>query len=407
MSYKFFIAKRYLVSKKEAGFITLITTISIVGITIGVAALVVVLSVFNGFSGLVTGILVGFDPHLRILQTENTGEAEAVRLRSALENDHDVAGVGAFVSGKAMVVSRSQSKVVFVRGLEPGAIDKVTGVKQKIVLGTLDFHDSTARDIVVGMTLADRLGIVTGDSVFMISPAGSQQALLGFGQPVIRAFRVTGIYESNNKEYDALYGYMSLDAAQQLFQMGNAIQGFELRCRDIGESDNVKKKIEAEFPSFRVLTWYDLHKDLYSVMKIERWTAYIILCLIIGVATFNLLGSLTMSVIEKTRDIGILKAMGATDDDVISVFRFEGLLVGIAGSVVGSLLGLFVCYLQVHYHLFALDPTVYIIPAIPVEVHIADFLTVAVAAVGLSYAATLHPANRAAKLLPADAIRWE
>jgi lipoprotein-releasing system permease protein len=155
------------------------------------------------------------------------------------------------------------------------------------------------------------------------------------------------------------------------------------------------------------MTWYDLHKDLYSVMKIERWLAYVILCLIIGVATFNLLGSLTMSVIEKTRDIGILKAMGATNRDVISIFQIEGLLIGFIGTVAGSLLGLLVCYLQVRYHLFALDPTVYIIPAIPIEVHPLDFLSVAAAALGLSYAATLYPARRAAGLLPAEAIRWE
>ena len=258
------------------------------------------------------------------------------------------------------------------------------------------------------MTLADRLGIVTGDSVLMISPAGSQRALLGFGAPIVRPFRVAAIYESNNKDYDAFYGYMSLPSAQELFQAGDNIHGYEVRCIDINDAERVKSRIEQTFPSvFRVMTWYDLHKDLYSVMKIERWLAYIILCLIIGVATFNLLGSLTMSVIEKTRDIGILKTMGATNRDIISIFQIEGLLVGFIGTIAGSVLGLLVCYLQIRYHLFALDPTVYIIPAIPVEVHPLDFLSVAVAALGLSYAATLYPAKRAAALLPAEAIRWE
>jgi lipoprotein-releasing system permease protein len=351
---------------------------------------------------------VGFDPHLRILRTEKTTQDDFRKLRLALAKEEGVVGISAFVSGKAMIVSRSQSKVVFVRGLDASTLDKVTGVKQKIVLGNLDFSDSTFRDIVIGMTLADRLGAVTGDSVLMISPAGSQQALLGFGAPVVRTFRIGGIYESNNKEYDALYAYTSLPAAQRLFQSGNMIHGYEMRFKDIGESDRMRDKIDAEFPStFRALTWYDLHRDLYSVMRIERWSAYIILCLIIGVATFNLLGSLTMSVIEKTRDIGILKTMGATNDDIVSIFRFEGLLVGVVGTIVGSLLGLLVCYLQVRYHLFALDPTVYIIPAIPIEVHAMDFVSVAFAAIGLSFCATLHPARRASKLLPAEAIRWE
>ena len=408
MSFKSFIAKRYLISKKEAGFITVISMISIIGITIGVAALIVVLSVFNGFNGLVTSILIGFDPHIRVQRTERTSPQDFVLLSQMLSADRAVSGVGAFVSGKAMIVSRSQSKVVFVRGLDAASIDKVTGVEKDIVLGKIDFRDSAAHDMIIGMTLADRLGIVTGDSVLMISPTGSQRALLGFGAPIVRSFRIAAIYESNNKDYDALYGYMSLPSAQQLFQAGNNIHGYEVRCNNINDAESMKSRIEDAFPStFQVMTWYDLHKDLYSVMKIERGLAYIILCLIIGVATFNLLGSLTMSVIEKTRDIGILKAMGATNRDVISIFQIEGLLIGFIGTVAGSLLGLLVCYLQVRYHLFALDPTVYIIPAIPIEVHPLDFLSVAAAALGLSYAATLYPARRAAGLLPAEAIRWE
>ncbi len=408
MSYKFFIAKRYLLSKRQAGFITVISAISVVGVTIGVAALIVVLSVFNGFNGLVTSILVGFDPHVRIQQTEKSTPADFKKLHQFLKSHNDVTGVGDFVSGKAMLVSKNQTKVAFVRGLEGDAVDKVTGLKEKMVLGKLDFSDPAARDVVLGMTLADRLGVVSDDTVYMISPAGSQQALLGFGAPIIRPFRVAGIYQSDNKEYDALYAYMSLPSAQQLFQVGTEIHGVELRLKDINESDSFKKQIEETFGSkFTVSTWYDLHKDLYSVMKIERWTAYIILCLIIGVASFNLLGSLTMSVIEKTRDIGILKTMGASNSGIVSIFRFEGLLVGIVGTVAGTILGLLVCFLQIHYHLFPLDPTVYIISAIPIEIRFTDFVAVGIAAVGLSYLATIHPSRRAVQLQPAEAIRWE
>lgn len=408
MSYRFFIAKRYLLSKRQAGFITVISTISVVGVTIGVAALIVVLSVFNGFNGLVTSILVGFDPHVRVQQTEESAPEDFKRLHQFLSAQNDIVGIGSFVSGKAMLVSKDQTKVAFVRGLEGDAVDKVTGLKEKMVLGKLDFTNPNSRDVVLGLTLADRLGVVTDDTVYMISPAGSQQALLGFGAPIIRPFRVAGIYQSDNKEYDALYAYMSLPSAQQLFQVGTVIHGVEIRLKNINESDNLKKRIEEKFGSkFIVSTWYDLHKDLYSVMKIERWTAYIILCLIIAVASFNLLGSLTMSVIEKTRDIGILKTMGASNSDIVSIFRFEGLLVGIVGTIIGTLLGLLVCFLQIHYHLFPLDPTVYIISAIPIEIRYSDFVAVGIAAVGLSYLATIHPSRRAVRLQPAEAIRWE
>jgi lipoprotein-releasing system permease protein len=408
MSYKFFIAKRYLLSKRQAGFITVISAISVAGVTIGVAALIVVLSVFNGFNGLVTSILVGFDPHVRIQQTEKSTPADFKKLHKFLASQSEITGVGDFVSGKAMLVSKNQTKVAFVRGLQGDAVDKVTGLKEKMVLGKLDFTNTESRDVVLGMTLADRLGVVTDDTVYMISPAGSQQALLGFGAPIIRPFRVAGIYQSDNKEYDALYAYMSLPSAQQLFQVGTEIHGVELRLKDINRSDDFKNLIEEKFGSkFIVSTWYDLHKDLYSVMKVERWTAYIILCLIIGVASFNLLGSLTMSVIEKTRDIGILKTMGASNSDIVSIFRFEGLLVGIVGTIAGTLLGLLVCFLQVHYHVFPLDPTVYIISAIPIEIRFSDFFAVGIAAVSLSYLATIHPSRRAVQLQPAEAIRWE
>jgi lipoprotein-releasing system permease protein len=160
-------------------------------------------------------------------------------------------------------------------------------------------------------------------------------------------------------------------------------------------------------PECKVSTWYDLHRDLYSVMKIERWMAYIILCLIVGVATFNVLGSLTMGVIEKRRDIGILKALGASQASITRLFMFEGILVGTIGTVVGALLGLLVCYLQIQYQLFPLDPSVYIIPAIPVEVRWTDFVAVSLASMLLSTAASLYPARRAAQLLPVEAIRWE
>jgi lipoprotein-releasing system permease protein len=181
-----------------------------------------------------------------------------------------------------------------------------------------------------------------------------------------------------------------------------------MRLHDIGDANGVKRSLQATLGSrFTVSTWYDLHKDLYSVMRIERWAAYIILCLIVGVATFNVLGSLTMGVIEKRRDVGVLKAMGATSSSILRLFMFEGLLVGTIGTVVGLILGLGVCYLQIRYLVFPLDPTVYIIPAIPVEIHWSDFVAVSLASMVLSTLASLYPALRAARLMPIDTIRWE
>jgi len=408
MSLERSIAIRYLLSKRELGVVTVISIISIVGVTIGVAALVVVLSVFNGFSGLVTSILIDFDPHVRIESPKQADLSAYGDLTAFLHSRKEVAGAAAFVIGKAVVVSRNLNRVINIKGIEADKIESVSGLKEKLVLGKVSFDGSDKNGIVLGFTLADRLGVVVGDTLAVVSLAGSEVALLQLGQPLIRRYHVAGIYESNNKDYDSYYAFVSLPAAQSLFGLGTRIGGIEMRLQSLDQSEDFKAILADRFgATFRVLTWYDLHRDLYSVMKVERWMAYIILCLIIGVASFNLLGSLTMAVVEKTRDIGILKSMGATDRSIVRIFMFEGIFVGVVGSMIGLLLGLLLVFLQREYHLFPLDPTVYIIPAIPVEVHLIDLLIVAVTAIGLCSLAALYPARRAARLVPVEAIRWE
>lgn len=387
---------------------TIISFISVVGVTIGVAALVIVLSVFNGFGGLVTSILVNFDPHVRVEFPEKAAAPTYEPVLKYTRTRSELQGISLFAVGKAVVVSRNLNRVINVKGVEADKIGTVSGLGERIVLGSLDFTGPKRNGIVLGMALADRLGTVVGDTVSVVSLAGSETALLQLGQPLIRRFQVIAIYESNNKDYDSYYAFVSLPAAQSLLEMGSAVSGVEIRLRSINESDRFKSLLLKEFGDrFRVLTWYDLHRDLYSVMTIERWMAYIILSLIIGVASFNLLGSLTMSVLEKTRDVGILKTMGATNRSIIKIFMFEGILVGVVGSVLGLLLGLLVVWLQSQYHLFPLDPSVYIIPAIPVEVHVIDLITIAVTAIALCSLAALYPAKRAASFIPVEAIRWE
>jgi len=409
MRFERFIARRYLRSKRQMRFINIIMLVSVIGITVGVAALVIVLSVFNGFNSVVTGVLVGFDPHIRIEPASGKSMQITERLSALLAADPRIKASAPFISSKALLMTPSVNKVVSVKGVNDTLVGSVSGVESSTVLGAFQFNDTPGRiGIVIGMTLADRMGVTVGSEIALVSPVGVDAMMLQGGQPLIRKCSVAGIYDSHNKDYDAHYAYISLAAARELFRYQEAVSGVEIRLPRFSQSEEVQQSLRQQLGSdFRVMTWYDLHKDLYSVMKIERWSAYIILCLIVGVATFNVLGSLTMGVVEKRRDIGILKALGATRASITRVFMFEGILVGLIGTVAGLLIGYTVCLLQMRYALFPLDTTVYIIPAIPVELRWADFIAVSCASMILSMLASLYPARKAALLLPVEAIRWE
>ena len=324
MRYERFIAQRYLRSKRQMRFINIIMLVSVIGITVGVAALIIVLSVFNGFNSVVTQVLVGFDPHLRIEASRGRAFVPSETLSRQLQDDPRIEASAPYVASKALLMTSSVNRVVLVKGVVDSTIGIVSGLKQSIVLGNLSFQDTPDMGgIVLGLTLADRLGATVGSEVTVVSPVGVDAMVSQFAQPLMRRCRVVAIYDSRNKDYDAHYAFVSLESARQLFQLPRQISGIEARLRSINEAEDVQRKLQPILgDDYRVSTWYDLHRDLYSVMKIERWAAYIILCLIVGVATFNVLGSLTMGVVEKRRDIGILKALGATRRSIIRVFIY-------------------------------------------------------------------------------------
>ena len=410
MSYENFIAKRYLLSKHKINFITIISLISIAGITLGVAALIVVLSVFNGFGSLVTSYLMNFDPHLRVEYKVDTDNQNNKQLISVIKETPDLKAFAPFVSGKVLAISNGITQVVTLKGIQFSTSEAIYGIKESTFLGTsvLDKNDKIP-GVIIGLRLADKLQTLINDTITVVSPAGIEKVITQFGMPSTRNFVVKGIFNSKNNEYDEGLMFADLDVAQLLLGYGKSYQGYEIKLNHADNSFKAKAFLESRLDqnNFEINTWYDFHRELYSVMQIERWVAYILLSLIIAVATFNILGSLSMSVVEKKRDIGILKSMGAKEDSILKIFMYEGLMVGLIGTFLGLLLGYFICFLQLEYKIYPLDPTQYKIDALPMQLRFLDFLVVTGASVLLSFIASLIPAKRAAKVDALQAIKWE
>ncbi len=409
MRTEFFIAKRYLFSRRKMNFITVISAISVLGVTIGVAAMIIVLSVFNGFSKKVTGILIGFDPHIRI---EAKGSSKIENYESVLQTiyGNGIQDASAYTLNKGMLATKEVNKVLFIKGVDENNIEKVSGIKKYTHYGKFDLKDDGGYgSIVMGFSLANSLKVFIGDTLTIISPVGLEYSLTQFIEPITKQFIVRGIFDSDNRDYDLKYCYISLNSAQSLFKLGNTVNGIEMKLPDISQSDNAKLKLQSALDpgKYNIMTWYDLHRDFYSILQVERWAAFIILSLIIAVASFNILGSLTMTVIEKKRDIGILKALGATDKMITRIFMFEGIVVGLIGMVAGSVLGLGISLAQMYFKIYKLDTTVYRLEALPVDLRVTDFIFIPLAALLLCFLASLYPSIRAAKQKPVESIRWE
>ncbi len=411
MKLESFIAKRYLVSKHKINFITIISVISVIGITIGVAALIVVLSVFNGFGSLVTSFLISFDPYVRIEASSENAYEQMEEVRQILETERYIVSHSPFVSGKVLAMREGLTEVINLKGINEISGTDIYDIKNNIIFGSykIETENSSIPNAIIGIHLADQLQALIGDTITIISPVGIERMITQFSMPLSQRFIIAGIYSSNNNEYDASFLFTDLKTGQRLLGYRDNIQGFEIRLNNLNNAFSVKHRLEEkiETENFVVNTWYDFHRDLYSVMQIERWAAYIILSLIIAVATFNILGSLSMSVIEKKRDIGILRAMGLSEKSVLRIFMFEGLLVGIIGTIAGALLGYFICFLQIQYNIYPLDPTQYKVDSLPLEVRISDFFFISGMAILLSFLASLFPAKRATKVNPLEAIKWE
>ncbi len=412
MRYELYLAKRYALSRRSQSFITIISVLSAMGIMVGVAALICVLSVFNGFSGVVTGILVNFDPHIRISANTNLDSSSNVlsnipELSKKVSVLPEIRSFAPVLKQKAVLVHYTLPRVVMLTGVAQEDVKKVSGLGESIQSGKLILDDSS---IIVGQLLADNLEIVIGDTIQVFSPNGMERILTEPVTPKTRLLIIRGIFAANNRDYDGVNAYTSINIARDLFDIpqGSATT-LELRLNSINNAPNVKEQLASiiDTSKYRIDTWYDLHTDLYNVMEMERWIAYIILILIVAVASFSIFSALTLTVFEKRRDIGLLVALGAEQKNIQRIYLYQGLLTGFIGTIAGCLIGFAVVWAQQEFGFFTLDTSVYIIPALPVDLRWMDFVVVSFGAMLLVMLAAFMPARTAAMTRPAEALRWE
>ncbi|MCK5740453.1 lipoprotein-releasing ABC transporter permease subunit [bacterium] len=413
MSFEFFIANRYLRAKRKTGFISVITYFSIGGVLIGVAALIIVLSVMNGFESEVRTRIVGFDAHIRIRKYQNAKVGDYRDIIDKVRNIENVTGCAPYIIEHAIIQTK-KPQTVFVKGTDPELERYVSRMDEYVISGEMNFAPktedgtSTMPGILLGKGLASRLMVQPGDKVLLISPAGLNLTGGSFQQPKVKHFQVTGIFESGLSEYDENVALCSIPDAQNLFFYGDAVGGVEVKLDDLDAAEFVAGEIQdvLGYP-YLTQTWFERNRTLFSWMKIEKWAAFVILSLIIIVAAFNIISSLIMVVLEKTREIGVIKAMGGSEKSVMRIFMFEGLVVGFVGTFIGSLLGFLLCWSQLQFKWFSLPGDIYFINALPIEMHWQDFAFISAAAIGLCLIASIYPAWKASRMDPVEAIRYE
>jgi lipoprotein-releasing system permease protein len=406
MRFELFMARRYLRGRGRRA-VSGITAIAMGGVFVGVAAILIVLSVENGFHQELKDRILGATPHIVVAKYSYAPipyPAGGDSLHQQIARVPGVVSVAPFVYAKTLVRTENGVEGVVIRGVDPEHEREITGISGNIVQGKFAFDSS---GVVIGVELARMLGLSVGDRLNLASPFGGTSTPLGF-MPRTRYFRVNGIFDSGMYEYNSSFIYLSLAGIQQFLGMEDMITGFEVRVRDVYASARIARRITRQlgYP-YRATDWIMQNRNLFTALRLEKVVTFIVLVLIVLVAAFNIIGMLTMMVIRKTREIGILKAMGAKSSTVTRIFVLAGGFIGIIGTGAGAGFGLVACWLLNKYRFVSLPGDVYFIKNLPVQMLPQDFVFVCVAAIVITFAATVYPALKAARLVPLEAIRYE
>ena len=410
LSFEWFVAWRYLRARRKTRFISIITIISIAGVAVGVMALTVVLGVMNGFEEEIHRRIIGINAHVILLKYGAEPVQDYWTIVDIIEAVPEVVAAAPFTYSKGVIKGYERSDGAVIRGADLKSEARVTDIMENIKprLETLASEPGEIPLMIVGDELALRLRVAVGDTVALSSPFDYVVTPMGVMTSVSQ-FRVAGLYSSGMYEYDQQLVYIDLPEAQRLFGMRDGVTGIEIRVEDPWRAPEVGSavvKAVGGFP-YRANNWIYLNRNLFTWMRTEKKVMFWILSLIIMVAAFNIASTLIMVVMEKTKDIGVMKSMGATARSILRIFVAEGLVIGFAGMLIGSMGGFVLASLLDRYQFISLPGDVYPVETLPVLMKLSDFVLVAAAAILISFLAALYPAWKAARMAPVEAIRNE
>ena len=411
MHFEWFVCLRYLKAKRKQGFISLISLISIAGVMVGVMALIVVLAVMTGFTTEFRDKILGINSH--VVVQDYTGnivdyEEVAAKVRAVA----GVSGVTPYLYSQAMITSGEGGTGAVLRGLDPVSAPGVLSLEKHLLTGKIvDLSPEQSegaprvQGIILGKELAVLLRVSMHARVRLISPSGP---LTPMGVlPKVSTFQVVGIFETGMYEYDSALAYVSLETAQRFFDLPGAVHGLEVKTVDLNQADQIARRIEQALgPNFFAKDWMRMNRNIFSALAMEKTALSVIMALVVMVAAFNIVSTLIMVVMDKNKDIAILKSMGATSSSIMRIFIYEGLVIGLVGTLLGVLGGLGLCALLSRYQFIKL-PDVYPISTLPVLVLPSDVILIAVSATIITLVATLYPSWQAAKVDPAVTLRYE
>jgi lipoprotein-releasing system permease protein len=401
-SVPFFISKRYIFSKKNSRFINLISTISVIGISLGVAAVIIALSILNGFEETITNKIVDFDSHIKITSYKDILPYYATN-QSVIRDKLGVyaISVNPYASNLAIIGTKKIKEGINIKGIKLS--DDWNGIKESIVEGSFELDNGK---IIIGKKLANKLRLKINDEVTVFALKNNQlPSPENF--PNIEKYSISGFFESGMAEYDDLIAYISLEAAQNLFSIGNNINGYDIRLNNISKIDSLTDVLisELRYPH-SVKSIYQIHRNIFTWIDLQKEPIPIVLALIIIVAVFNIVGTLLMIVLEKTSSIGVLKSLGANKKQIISVFVYQGIFLAVTGIILGNILALTLTSLQLEYNIITLPSSVYFVTSVPIKLSLNIFLGISALTSVLCLLVSIIPSYVASRIQPVASIRF-